>query len=167
MRRFAVLAVLLGVFAAPAHGAALHRCGGAVCGTLKRPLGNGRSIDVAFRWYRAAHAGGPPIVAVEGGPGYPSTGSRVEYLGTFGPLLKTRDLLLVDNRGTGASGAIDCPRVQSFAGRTSGPAFARRAARWGRTIEARFGRGAAGLFATAYAVDDLAAVIRALGMRTV
>src|SRR4051794_31264310 len=104
MRRLAVLVVLAAAFAAPAQAVTLHPCGGAVCGTVKRPLGNGRTLPVAFRWYRAAHAGGPPIVAVEGGPGYPSTGSRVEYLGTFGPLLKTRDLLLVDNRGTGASG---------------------------------------------------------------
>src|SRR4051794_506868 len=160
MRRFAVLVVLWGlVLVAPAHAVTRHRCGGAVCGTLKRPLGNGRTIEIAYRWYKGS--GGPPIVAVEGGPGYPSTGSRVEYRGTFGPL--GRDLLLVDNRGTGDSGLINCPGVQRFAGRTSGPAFAARAAGCARQIDRKFGRGAHALFATAYAVDDLAAVIRALG----
>src|SRR3954451_3934878 len=151
-RRPALLAAAALVAAALpcAPAAALTRCGHARCGSVVRPLERarpgGRKIRVGFRWSAPRGPGsGPPIVAVEGGPGYPSTGSRVEYLGTFGPLLKTRDLLLVDNRGTGASGAIDCPRVQWSAGRTRAQAFARRAARCGRTIEARFGRGAAGL----------------------
>ena len=135
-----------------------------MCGTIKRPLDpapDGRKIDIAFRWYARA-AAGPPIVAVEGGPGYPSTGSRVEYRGIFGPLLRTRELLLVDNRGTGGSALIDCKSVQGFAGRTSGRAFARRVGRCAAEIDARYGRGASALFATAYAVDDLAAVMRAL-----
>ncbi len=46
------------------------------------------------------------IVAVEGGPGYPSTGSYDEYAGTFHTLLKTHNLVLVDNRGTGGSGIL-------------------------------------------------------------
>ena len=52
--------------------------------------------------------------------------------------------------------------MQSFAGRTSGRAFARRAGRCAAEIDARYGRGAHSLFATAYAADDLAAVLRAL-----
>ena len=128
----------------------------------------GRRIDIAFRWYRAPQTPtGPPIVAVEGGPGYPSTGTRVEYRGIFGPLVRQRGMLLVDNRGTGGSALIDCKSVQGFAGRTSGSAFARRAGRCGEFIERTFGRGASALFSTAYAVDDLAAVLRALRMRTI
>jgi pimeloyl-ACP methyl ester carboxylesterase len=163
MRRIVVLAVLIGgLLAAPAHAVTLHRCGKAVCGTIKRPLDPrnpaARKIDVFFRLYRAAHRRGPAIVAVEGGPGYPSTGSKSEYLRIFGPLLGRRDLLMVDQRGTGRSALIDCDSVQPFAGRTSGPRFALRARRCAREI------GSPGLFATAYAVDDLAAVIRALGL---
>ena len=102
-------------------------------------------------------------MAVEGGPGYPSTGSNVEYRGLYGrSLLRQRGLLLVDNRGTGESALIDCKSVQGFAGRTSGSAFARRVGRCAGEIDTRFGRGASGLFATAYAADDLAAVMRAL-----
>ena len=105
----------------------------------------------------------PPIVAVEGGPGYPSTGTRIEYLSIFGPLLKTRSLLLVDNRGTGGSALIDCPSVQSFAGRTSGTRVrAPGGAVRDRDRAAATARGASSLFATKYAVDDLAAVLRAL-----
>ncbi|RKQ93441.1 pimeloyl-ACP methyl ester carboxylesterase [Solirubrobacter pauli] len=164
LRALAVAALVL-AFAAPAQAAGeLRRCGGAVCGELRRPLDperpRGRSIDVAFRLYRARKPDGPPIVAVEGGPGYPSTGTRAEYRAIFGPLLESRDLLLVDNRGTGGSALIDCRSVQSFDGRTSGPGFARPAARCASEIRRRYGDPS--LFATAYAVDDLAAVVRAL-----
>jgi pimeloyl-ACP methyl ester carboxylesterase len=165
MRRRIIALVAFGLLAPPAQAAPpeLRRCGGAQCGSIERPLGNGRTIDVAFRLYQPARrTGRPPIVAVEGGPGYPSTGTRAEYRAIFGPLLRTRALLLVDNRGTGDSALIDCRSVQSFAGRTSGSAFARRAGRCAREIERRYGRGASALFATAYATDDVAAVLRAL-----
>jgi pimeloyl-ACP methyl ester carboxylesterase len=112
-------------------------------------------------------------VAVEGGPGYPSTGSALEYTGTYGPLLRDHDLLLVDNRGTGMSALIDCRRLQRFPGRTSGSAFARIAGRCGRALNRRFrlrdGRRlhASDLFATAYAARDLAAVLAALRLRRI
>ncbi len=167
-RRIVVVLALLGagLLAPPAHAQELTRCGGAMCGSIERPLNpaepNGRKIDIAFRLYRARDESEPPIVAVEGGPGYPSTGTRTEYISIFGPLLRTRSLLLVDNRGTGGSALIDCPSVQSFAGRTSGSSFARRAGQCAREIDEAYGTGASSLFATKYAVDDLAAVLRAL-----
>jgi pimeloyl-ACP methyl ester carboxylesterase len=173
-RWIAVFVVILaGGLVPPAQAATLRlgsqtlrSCGGAWCGKLTRPLDparpTGRRIDIAFRWF-AGRSAGAPLVAVEGGPGYPSIGSRVEYRGIYGrELLRERGLLLVDNRGTGGSALIDCKSVQGFAGRTSGRAFARRAGRCAREIDARFGRGASGLFATAYAADDLAAIVRAL-----
>src|SRR4051812_26386162 len=166
MARLAIAALL--VFAGLCGGGdaaarKLGACGGAWCGSIERPLGNGGTIDIAFRWYEPAHRGdGPPLVAVEGGPGYPSTGSRWEYRGIFGPLVASRGLLLVDQRGTGGSALIDCKAVQGFAGRTSGRAFARRVARCASEIDARYGRDAHSFFATAYAADDLAAVLRAL-----
>lgn len=43
---------------------------------------------------------GPPLVCVPGGPG-----QAVEYLGELGGLSDRRTLILLDNRGTGASGA--------------------------------------------------------------
>ena len=91
----------------------------------------------------------------------------MEYRGIFGPLVRQRGMLLVDNRGTGGSALIDCKSVQSFTGRTSGSAFARRAGRCGKFIERQFGRGASALFSTAYAVDDLAAILRALRIRSI
>ena len=52
------------------------------------------------------------IVAVEGGPGYPSIGSRSYYHALYAPLLEARNLLLVDNRGTGTSSPIACNPLQ-------------------------------------------------------
>jgi pimeloyl-ACP methyl ester carboxylesterase len=167
-RRIVVVLALLagGLIAPPAQAQDLKRCGGAMCGSISRPLNptqpNGRKIDIAFRLYKAKDETEPPIVAVEGGPGYPSIGTRVEYISIFGPLLRNRSLLLVDNRGTGGSALIDCKSVQSFAGRTSGSSFARRAGQCGTEIEQQYGAGASSLFATKYAGDDLAAVLRAL-----
>jgi pimeloyl-ACP methyl ester carboxylesterase len=54
------------------------------------------------------------IFAVEGGPGYASTNfdSAKSYRAVFGPLLRRRDLVLIDQRGTGHSQAVNCPQLQ-------------------------------------------------------
>src|SRR5215469_9537060 len=91
------------------------------CGTLERPLDPRGAvpgtIPVYFEYY--PHTGRGPaagtLVATEGGPGYPATGSRAEYLALFGPLRSRYDALIMDNRGTGRSGAIDCKELQNAA----------------------------------------------------
>ncbi len=168
MIRAGLVAALVLALAAPAQAKPrLHRCGGAVCGSVLRPLDpakpRGRKLAIRFKLYRVARPKGPTIVAVEGGPGYPSIGSQVEYRGIYAPLLRERNLLLVDNRGTGQWGLIDCENLQTFEGRTSGPAFAKRVGACAKQIDREYGSHATDLFATAYAVDDLAAVIRAVG----
>ena len=140
------------------------------CGSLPRALDpakpKGTHIGIDFRWLppSGGKARGPALVAVEGGPGYPSTGSYVEYTGIYGPLLQERGLLLVDNRGTGTSDLIDCPAVQKFGGSTATDAFPGRVARCARQLERRYPKvsHAEDLFATAYAANDLSAVLRAL-----
>ncbi|MGH2815272.1 MAG: hypothetical protein ACRDLC_08960, partial [Actinomycetota bacterium] len=78
------------------------------CGNLRVPFDRSDpaagTIPINFEWYPAAQAPVGTIVAVEGGPGYASTGSRDSYIELFGGLQRTRNLLLVDNRGTGTSG---------------------------------------------------------------
>jgi pimeloyl-ACP methyl ester carboxylesterase len=59
----------------------------------------------------------PPIgtiFAVEGGPGYASTNfdSAKSFRDVFRPLLRRRDLVLVDQRGTGHSQAVNCTQLQ-------------------------------------------------------
>jgi hypothetical protein len=91
----------------------------AYCGTLDRPLDPigavpGR-IAIHFEYYPHSEPGKPAgtLVATEGGPGYPATESRDSYLALFKPLRRQHDLLLMDNRGTGQSGAIDCRELQT------------------------------------------------------
>jgi pimeloyl-ACP methyl ester carboxylesterase len=171
--RLAILAIAFLALSAPAQARVkvgslmLHRCANAYCGALERPLdprrAHSRTISVGFRYLPAARrARGPAIVAVEGGPGYPSIGSEVEYRGIYRPLLRERDLLLVDNRGTGRSARIDCEILQTFTGRTSGWAFAQRVRACADQIDRRFGAHATDYFGTRDAVADLAAVLRRL-----
>ena len=58
-----------------------------------------RSWDGTELAYRVAGSG-PPLVCIPGGPG-----QAVEYLGDLGGLSNHRTLILLDNRGTGASQA--------------------------------------------------------------
>lgn len=55
------------------------------------------------------------ILASDGGPGYASTGGPfVRSLGAvLAPLLRRRELVVVDARGTGRSEVIDCPSLQA------------------------------------------------------
>jgi pimeloyl-ACP methyl ester carboxylesterase len=100
----------------------LHRClsGQAYCGSIERaldPTGEvAGSINISFELY--PHTDGSqsplePIVATEGGPGYATTGSAGGYLALFAPLRDRRDMLFVDNRGTGTSEALNCPLLQA------------------------------------------------------
>lgn len=135
----------------------LHRCdtGAPWCGYIKQPLGSD-SIPIYFEFY--PHTGDGPatgtLVATEGGPGFPATETRDEYLEFFRPLRATRDVVLMDNRGTGRSGAIDCGPLQTLpTGLTEA-----NIGRCGRSLGAR-----AGLYSSALAADDLAAILEALG----
>ena len=143
----------------------LHRCGAvaAYCGDLYRPLdpthpGAGR-IPIHFEFYPHTGSGAAigTLVATEGGPGYPATLSRNDYLALFEPLRARRDVLLMDNRGTGRSAALNCAALQTAPRWTI-----RGVAACGRTL----GTNAA-LYGTAFAADDLAAILHALGIRRI
>lgn len=155
----------------------LHPCRDVVpawCGSRYEPVDPAHpaagTLSVAFVWYQAASTAtaNGTIVAEEGGPGFPSTGSAPEYRALFRPLLATRNLLLVDSRGTGGSALIDCRDLQGFAGKTITPRFNAMVAACGRRLaRALPGRRAGAtpasdLYATAYATHDLADVIRTL-----
>jgi pimeloyl-ACP methyl ester carboxylesterase len=116
------------------------------------------TISIGFTWLphtNASAAASGTIVAAEGGPGYPSGGSRDGYRTLFAPLLDTRDLLLMDDRGTGRSGAIDCKPLQRAKTMTLDNVTA---------CGAQLGQSA-GLYGTALAADDLDALETALGVK--
>jgi pimeloyl-ACP methyl ester carboxylesterase len=99
----------------------LKRClsGQAYCGSIERafdPTGQvSGNITISFEFYPhtdSSQSPLEPIVAAEGGPGYATTGSASGYLALFAPLRDRRDMLFVDNRGTGKSEAINCPLLE-------------------------------------------------------
>ena len=89
----------------------------AYCGELDRPLDPTGAIpghiSIHFEYYPHTGPGKAvgTLVATEGGPGYPATQSRDDYLALFKPLRRQRDVLLMDNRGTGQSGSHRLPRA--------------------------------------------------------
>ncbi len=139
----------------------LHPCAtpGAWCGSFTRALDPAGTIPdqlpIYFEFY--PHSGSGPsqgtLVATEGGPGFPATETRGEYLALYAPLRASRDVLIMDNRGTGQSGAIDCPGLQTAPMLTE-----ELVAVCGRLLGAR-----APLYSTALASDDLASLIERLG----
>ncbi len=159
----------------------------AYCGRFTVPLDysspGGPSIRLHYSWYPASEVPAPEakgtVVPVEGGPGYGSTGS-VEYAGgggvtagyrtMYGPLLGRRNLLAVDNRGTGHSEPLDCPALQEFSGPTGTSAFQQAVATCAQSLNDRwrYPNGsrvhASDLFNSAPAAEDLAGLIHALGL---
>ncbi|MBS0378148.1 MAG: alpha/beta hydrolase [Proteobacteria bacterium] len=130
------------------------------CGTFSRPLDPQGTVPgtvpVYFEYW--PHTGGTPaagmLVATEGGPGFPATESRSEYLELFEPLRGDYDVLIMDNRGTGRSGAVECHALQQAAALTEKGIGA-----CGRALGQRVA-----LYSTALAADDLAALLQALGV---
>ena len=103
----------------PAAPATAARAAAGSASRCTAPIPSGPRLTVRFRVYPRtdrARPAGEPIVAAEGGPGYGSIDSGAGYRFLLGPLRRDHDLILVDNRGTGRSGAIDCPRLQAGKG---------------------------------------------------
>lgn len=84
------------------------------CGALDapenpdNPKGRRLSIGVAVIPAAAGPALRDPIVPLMGGPGEDAISAAAVFADLLAPLLEHRDLLLVDQRGTGRSGALRC-----------------------------------------------------------
>jgi pimeloyl-ACP methyl ester carboxylesterase len=89
------------------------------CGVLYFPENPdrpaGRRLPIHFTIVPATN--GPalpdPIVPLMGGPGEDAIGAASVYAAQFAPLRANRDLLLVDQRGTGRSAALHCDLYSS------------------------------------------------------
>ena len=159
-----VVCMCAGAGAALAHGpAVVKHCtwsSRVLCGSIQVPLYRkapslGAPLTVHFRVYRHTDHSLPPlepVVADEGGPGISSTGSAATYLYMLGSLHRRHDLILMDNRGTGLSGAINCPRLQQGIGDFTGATGAC----------ARHLGVAANAYGTGAAADDLKDILDVL-----
>ena len=132
-----------------------------LCGAIRVPF---ERRDLSLGKTRVAFAVRPrderdrpslgTIVALEGGPGYASSWTAPSYVKLFGSVLRRREMVTIDMRGTGRSDALDCPDVQRG-----------RAPDWlglagcARRLGPRFAS-----YRTAAAADDINDVRRALGL---
>lgn len=114
------LATLTACTSRPANGLELTACRignpdiPARCGAVTVPenatVPQGRRLSIHFAVLPATGAGsaGPPLLILVGGPGQAATTSGVPIARQLSKLRRTRDLVLVDQRGTGASNALRC-----------------------------------------------------------
>ncbi|MCA9981127.1 MAG: alpha/beta hydrolase [Anaerolineales bacterium] len=89
------------------------------CGTISVPENrdepNGRMIDIYFAVIPAQNtAVSDPIFMLAGGPGQAATEVYPFVINRFSSLNQTRDIVLVDQRGTGQSNPLACPAIQEL-----------------------------------------------------
>lgn len=125
------------------------------CGSLEVPLDRSTRLPgtirlAAVRRVVASDPSETAVVALAGGPGQAATPLVRDFATVLLPALATRDLLVFDQRGTGASTALSC----SLRGRSLTVAARRCATQLG----ARRGQ-----FTTAASVEDLEALRHAIG----
>jgi pimeloyl-ACP methyl ester carboxylesterase len=100
------------------------------------------------------------LVALAGGPGQSATASFGEtFFRAIDPVLRNRDLILFDQRGTGRSGVLRCPRLERALARIQ----LEREAAEAEACANRIGPRRA-FYTTRQSVEDLEAVRRAIGV---
>jgi pimeloyl-ACP methyl ester carboxylesterase len=132
------------------------------CGSLDVPLDHSGKVPGKIRLHvervpaRGTTRGA--LFILEGGPGASVTAARKDYVVDFERQLADRDLILVDQRGTGLSGALRCPGIRIP---DSSPALGQADA--AAACAARLGPGA-GLYTTRASAADIDSVRQALGL---
>ena len=86
----------------------------AKCGAVEvpenwdKPTGRKLSLAVAVIPAEVPGSHNDPVVPLMGGPGEEAISSAEYFIKQWAPLLRDRDLVLIDQRGTGKSGALRC-----------------------------------------------------------
>jgi pimeloyl-ACP methyl ester carboxylesterase len=161
-------------------GLTLHKCGTGplvYCGSIRVPLDYSAAaspdIRIGFQFLPRQVTSRPAtgtILAVEGGPGFATTGTEPNYVAMAGSLLRTRNMLLVNLRGTGNSTPLDCKGLEGY-GQVQhqyGTQFNKLVAACGyqlnHTWHYRHGGWvhASDLFNTAYSARDVSRVVQDL-----
>ncbi len=144
------------------------------CGTLERPLNpadpKGKQIDIHFAVLpskaREKHA--DPIYLLAGGPGQSAMEVIPAMQGALSRLNNRRDLVFVDQRGTGQSAPLLCQREAelSLADALDPAQLPERMARCRAALE-KLPHGDLRFYSTSIAMADLDAVRAALGQDTI
>lgn len=130
------------------------------CGTLTVPLDRSGAIpgSVVLAVTRAVASSNPEhkaLLTLAGGPGQAAVPLAEDFATVMGAGLQDRDLLVFDQRGTGASGPLQCTSL--LPGHSSGSA-----ATDAQRCAAQIGP-ARGLYTTSQSVDDIEAIRQASG----
>lgn len=131
------------------------------------------AVRLAFvRLASTAERPGPPIVFLSGGPGLSGIRmGRGRLFGLFDALRAAGDVILLDQRGSGASSpSLECENlIIPFERAWSKDGALRAVVDWSRRCAERLGRAGVDLsaFNTNESADDIAELARALGAGTV
>ena len=145
---------------APCRDSSSWTCG-SVAVPLERTVPSKGTIRVHFRVLPREITDNPSagtIVVVAGGPGQSTIDQFQWAQSAFRGLLADHDLLLVDNRGTGASGAVNCPMLQAEQPYLSADAVAQCRSLLGSRADD---------YGTDAAVDDLDQILTSIHSRRV
>jgi pimeloyl-ACP methyl ester carboxylesterase len=138
---------------------------GIQCGTLEVPLDHAGKVPGSLRLHieriPARRPSRAPLLVLEGGPGASATAFARQYAVLFRRQRADRDVILVDQRGTGLSGALRCPGLDIP---DSKPALGQAGA--AARCAARLGPAAA-FYTTRASAADLDAIRAALGAERV
>lgn len=116
----AIVAGSILVAAGGASAGVLSSCGGGtttLCGRVTVPLDRSGTLPGAISLRVEAlppSGGGAPqatVLALAGGPGQAATPLLSAFADVLKPLLRTRELVTFDQRGTGGSGLLSCPEA--------------------------------------------------------
>lgn len=140
----------------------------AQCTTLvvpeDRARPNGKKIDLHIAVLRAK-TGKPapdPLFFIAGGPGQAATQAYLQEAPAFDGIRENRDIVLVDQRGTGESNALNCPSTAASSANPSAAEIAQQVQACLKQLP-----GDPRFYTTTVAVEDLDAVRQALGYREI
>lgn len=139
------------------------------CGELRvpenpaEPEGRQIGLHVAVLKARTAEPAPDPVFFIAGGPGQAATEGYVSLQNAFAAVRERRDIVLVDQRGTGESHALNCPAVEDPLDTAPDPAELRSEV--ARCLDQLTGNPR--FYTTSVAVDDLDAVRAALGYENI
>lgn len=173
VRRIAAVAALstaaaLAVAATPAGALTFTRCAAGSpfrCARLAVPLDRSGAVPGTVSLFverRPATVGTPrgTVLALAGGPGQAATPLTSDFVSVLGPALRTRDLIVLDQRGTGKSGLLRCSGLERLDTRPD--ASPAEVAGAGEACATTLGSARAH-YTTIDSVDDIEAVRQALG----
>jgi pimeloyl-ACP methyl ester carboxylesterase len=124
----------------------------------REPAGAMISLAVALIPSLDVRGHRPPLFIVAGGPGQAASDFYAGYAAAFAPTSRTRDIVLLDQRGTGGSNALSCDFPDDFDVAAPAPSVIREL-----SAKCRAGlKGRPQFYTTSVAVRDLEAVRTAL-----